>query len=153
MTGLELGETPAGKSSAALDDFSLAEATASPFIHIYPQVLHPQRTAGRGCPHEATWDLAFTQLPSPQTGTSLLVQSSCPVTESQPFEAGSGRDPLLFSVLLPQPPAFLSTATVTFLCPFSFSKATSPEAEEDLETMSPVILGTLLKHCLGLGTV
>lgn len=71
----------------------------------------------------------------------------------EPFEAGSGRDPLLSSVLLPQPPAFPSTATVTFLCPFGFSRATSPEAEEDLETMSPVILGTLLKHRLGLGTV
>lgn len=62
---------PAGKSSAALDNVSLAKATAFPFIHIYPQLLHPQRTAA--------WRrhgtlLKHSSLP-PRAGTSPLVLS------------------------------------------------------------------------------
>lgn len=63
----------------------------------------------------------------------------------EPFQ-GLDRGPLLLPALCPSLQGSSPSATVTFLSHFRFFKATSAEAEEDLETILPVILGTFLKH-------
>lgn len=61
------------------------------------------------------------------------------------MEAGLDHDLLSSLFCCPNLQRSSPPATVTFLRQFSFSKATSPKAEADLETIAPVILGTFLK--------
>ena len=126
---LDNGAVTWGDSSwkilCCLDSFSPAETTAFPSS--FASLFHPQMAAAWRR-HETL--LKHGSLPAP-IGVML---------DTEPFWAGSHGSTSHIPVLLPHPP--LSP----FLSHPRFSKATSPEAEDDVQTTPPVIPGAFEKH-------
>lgn len=132
----------AGKFSAAWTTFPKLKALSS-----YSSVSSLSFFSPKDDCLQMLQDLVETQLPfPPPAGASsflVLVRGS----GYKAPEAESACSVVLLFLPLCQPQTTLyPSSIITFLSHSVFSKATSPEAEEDVATISPFILRTFCKH-------